>query len=40
MRLLLDTHTFLWFISGNDQLSKKAQGLSGSIALVSGLEIQ
>jgi PIN domain nuclease of toxin-antitoxin system len=27
MRLLLDTHTFLWFISGNAQLSNKAREL-------------
>ena len=27
MRLLLDTHTFLWFISGDGQLSSKAREL-------------
>lgn len=27
MRLLLDTHTFLWFISGDAQLSSKAREL-------------
>jgi PIN domain nuclease of toxin-antitoxin system len=27
MRLLLDTHTFLWFISGNAQLSDMAREL-------------
>ena len=27
MRLLLDTHTFLWFISGDPQLSSKAREL-------------
>jgi len=27
MRLLLDTHTFLWFISGDNQLSNKAREL-------------
>lgn len=27
MRLLLDTHTFLWFIGGNDDLSGYARGL-------------
>jgi PIN domain nuclease of toxin-antitoxin system len=27
MRLLLDTHTFLWFISGDAQLSTKARDL-------------
>jgi PIN domain nuclease of toxin-antitoxin system len=24
MAFLLDTHTFLWFLSGDEQLSKKA----------------
>lgn len=27
MRILLDTHTFLWFIAGNDQLSRTARSL-------------
>ena len=27
MRLLLDTHTFLWFIQGNDDLSDVARAL-------------
>ena len=27
MKILLDTHTFLWFISGNPQLSNYAQQL-------------
>ncbi len=27
MRLLLDTHSFLWFISGDSQLSNKARSL-------------
>ena len=27
MRLLLDTHTFLWFIAGDVKLSRKAQGV-------------
>jgi PIN domain nuclease of toxin-antitoxin system len=27
MRLLLDTHSFLWFITGDDRLSKTARGL-------------
>ena len=27
MRLLLDTHAFLWFISGNDRLSNQARNL-------------
>ena len=27
MRLLLDTHSFLWFISGNDRISETARGL-------------
>jgi len=27
MNLLLDTHTFLWFIAGNDSLSQKARTL-------------
>lgn len=27
MRVLLDTHTFLWFITGSDELSDKARGL-------------
>lgn len=25
MNLLLDTHTFIWFVSGDKQLSKKAR---------------
>ena len=27
MRVLLDTHTFIWFITGSDELSDKARGL-------------
>ena len=27
MRVLLDTHTFLWFVSGNERLSEKARAL-------------
>lgn len=27
MRLLLDTHTFLWFIEGSNQLSEQARSL-------------
>ena len=27
MRLLLDTHTFLWFIAGHDRLTQRAQDL-------------
>lgn len=27
MRLLLDTHTFLWFVLGSSELSQKAQAL-------------
>jgi PIN domain nuclease of toxin-antitoxin system len=27
MRLLLDTHSFLWFISGSDRISETARGL-------------
>ena len=27
MRLLLDTHTFLWYVAGDDQLSRKARDL-------------
>lgn len=27
MRLLLDTHTFLWFVEGNPQLSARARAL-------------
>ncbi|MDX9992540.1 MAG: hypothetical protein RBS68_10900 [Anaerolineales bacterium] len=27
MNLLLDTHTFPWFIAGNDKLTKKARKL-------------
>lgn len=27
MRLLLDTHAFLWFYAGNNQLSNTAEGL-------------
>jgi PIN domain nuclease of toxin-antitoxin system len=27
MKLLLDTHTFLWFIMGSSKLSKKAREL-------------
>ncbi len=27
MRLLLDTHSFLWFIAGTDQLSSRARDL-------------
>jgi PIN domain nuclease of toxin-antitoxin system len=27
MRLLLDTHSFLWFIAGTDQLSNSARDL-------------
>jgi PIN domain nuclease of toxin-antitoxin system len=27
MRVLLDTHTFLWFVDGSDELSDKARGL-------------
>ena len=27
MKLLLDTHTFLWFIDGNPQLSQAAHSL-------------
>jgi len=27
MNILLDTHTFLWFISGSDELSEKAREL-------------
>ena len=30
MRLLLDTHTFLWAVSGDGRLSKKAQTALGS----------
>lgn len=26
MEYLLDTHTFLWFINGDEQLSQKAKG--------------
>ncbi|MBN1584051.1 MAG: type II toxin-antitoxin system VapC family toxin [Anaerolineae bacterium] len=27
MKLLLDTHSFLWFISGSDKISQTARGL-------------
>ena len=27
MRLILDTHTFLWFINGDDALSQAARAL-------------
>lgn len=27
MRLFIDTHSFLWFIMGNEQLSHKARNL-------------
>jgi len=27
MKLLLDTHSFIWFISGSDQISEMARGL-------------
>ena len=27
MKLLLDTHTFIWFIEGNENLSDYARGL-------------
>ncbi|MDP3838510.1 MAG: hypothetical protein Q8Q54_06275 [Methylococcales bacterium] len=27
MQLLLDTHTFIWFIEGNSKLSNKAKAL-------------
>ena len=27
MKVLLDTHTFLWFLAGNSELSKKARTL-------------
>jgi len=27
MKILLDTHTFLWFLGGNEELSKKARTL-------------
>ena len=32
MRLLLDTHTFLWFIEGNPLLSRYARRLIGDVA--------
>jgi PIN domain nuclease of toxin-antitoxin system len=32
MRLLLDTHTFLWFINANPQLSERAKSLLESDA--------
>lgn len=38
MKLLLDTHTFLWFCEGNSSLSVPARGLietAGSCCLVS-----
>jgi PIN domain nuclease of toxin-antitoxin system len=31
MELLLDTHTFIWFIEGNSKLSNKAKALIESI---------
>lgn len=35
MRLLLDTHTFLWFINGDPQLSTTAQALIQDAAHIS-----
>jgi len=32
MRLLLDTHTFLWFIDGNPKLSSRARQLIEEVA--------
>jgi PIN domain nuclease of toxin-antitoxin system len=32
MKLLLDTHTFLWFIMGNSSLSAKARALIEDVA--------
>ncbi len=32
MRILLDTHTFLWFIGGNDRLSGYAKSLIEDLA--------
>ncbi len=29
MRVLLDTHSFLWFIAGNDELSEEARAVIG-----------
>jgi PIN domain nuclease of toxin-antitoxin system len=45
MRILLDTHTLLWWINNDSQLSKKAQTLIGDVSneilvsAVSGWEI-
>jgi PIN domain nuclease of toxin-antitoxin system len=40
MRLLLDTHTFLWFVGGSSELSRKARNLiddtNNTILLSSG----
>ena len=45
MRLLLDTHTFLWWVSGSDRLSRKARaaiaraGNDCHVSVASGWEI-
>ena len=33
MRLLLDTHSFLWFISGNPQISSSARMLIEDVSI-------
>ena len=45
MRLLLDTHTFLWWVAASGELSRKAQSAVGSarnecfVSVASGWEI-
>lgn len=34
MNYLIDTHILIWFIEGNDQLSKKAQVLISELAMM------
>jgi PIN domain nuclease of toxin-antitoxin system len=37
MRLLLDTHTFLWFIAGDGRLSRQARDLIDRMIIAQGL---
>ena len=45
MKLLLDTHTFLWWVAASDELSRKARSAVGSarnecfVSVASGWEI-
>lgn len=38
MKYLLDTHTLIWFISGDEQLSLYAKKLIENIDLINGLQ--